>query len=95
MFVIVLTYVKPMAMVERYLSEHAAFLDAQYAAGTFVASGRRVPRTGGVILAAGIERAMLEDILERDPFKREGIALFEIIEFTPTKMRAGFEAFVE
>lgn len=92
MFVVLLTYRRPIEDVEKHLAEHVEFLNRQYDAGVFIASGRRVPRTGGVILATGVERAALESILELDPFKREGIAEYEVVEFVPTKMKAGFEA---
>ena len=94
MFVVLLTYKRPIEDVEKFLAEHIEFLNAQYDAGVFMASGRRNPRTGGVILASGVERDVLEQILERDPFKRERIADYEVVEFVPTKMKAGFEAFV-
>ena len=51
MFVVILTYVKPLAEIDRQMRAHMKFLDEQYAAKVFVASGRQVPRTGGVILA--------------------------------------------
>ncbi|HJV53013.1 MAG TPA: YciI family protein [Noviherbaspirillum sp.] len=92
MFVVLLTYRRPIEDVEKHLAEHVEFLNRQYDAGVFIASGRRVPRTGGVILATGVERAALESILELDPFKREGIAEYELVEFVPTKIKAGFEA---
>ena len=57
MFVVSLTYKKPIAEVELHLAAHIAYLDEYYAAGTFVASGRKVPRTGGVILAKAESRA--------------------------------------
>ena len=94
MFVVKLTYRRPIEEVESHLAEHVEFLNAQYDAGVFIASGRRVPRTGGVILANGVEKAELEKILELDPFKREQIAEYEVIEFVPTKMKAGLEAFI-
>lgn len=92
MFVVLLTYKKSLEDVEKYLAEHVEFLDAQYAAGVFIASGRRVPRTGGVILASSVDKARLEAILARDPFKREGIAEYEVVEFLPSKMKPGFES---
>lgn len=93
MFVVVLTYVEPLDAIDAALDAHVDFLERQYAAGVFVASGRRVPRTGGVILASGCDRATLDAILAEDPFQREGLARYEVIEFVPGKMRAGFEAF--
>ncbi len=85
MFVVLLTYVKDLAVIDALIPEHVAFLDEQYRAGVFLASGRRVPRTGGVILARSGDRAELEAILARDPFARAGAATYEVVEFSPTK----------
>ena len=93
MFVVLLTYEKPLAEIDRLMKEHVRFLQEQYDAGLFVASGRRVPRTGGVILARGVDRAALEAIMARDPFVREGAARFEVIEFNASQTQAGFKAF--
>ena len=51
MFIVLLTYRKPLAEIDRLMDDHVAWLKGHYAAGLFIASGRRVPRTGGVILA--------------------------------------------
>ena len=51
MFVVTLTYVKPLAETDALIPAHIAWLERQYAAGHFLASGRRVPRVGGVILS--------------------------------------------
>lgn len=84
MFVIELTYVKPLGEVDKYLSEHVEFLKKQYNAGFFLASGRKVPRSGGMILARADNRQVLEDVLNEDPFRANGIAMYEITEFVPT-----------
>jgi uncharacterized protein YciI len=93
MFVVLLTYVKPVAEIDRLMKEHVRFLQQQYDAGLFVASGRRVPRTGGVILARGTDKQTLEAIMTGDPFVHEGAARFEVIEFTPSQTRSGFKPF--
>ena len=85
MFVALVHYVKPLAEVDAVLAEHVRFLDEQYAAGVFLASGRRVPRTGGVILARAESREQLAEILARDPFVLAGVAEYEIVEFLATK----------
>ncbi|MFA6630592.1 MAG: YciI family protein, partial [Sulfuricurvum sp.] len=56
----------------------------QYALGHFLASGRKVPRTGGVILARGASCEEIEAIVTLDPFYRHGVAEYEITEFSPT-----------
>ncbi len=92
MFVILLHYIKSLAIIEAHLNEHRDFLDRHYAAGHLLASGPQVPRTGGVILAEGLNRKELDNILAEDPFQREQIATYQIIEFNPTKFGIGVEA---
>jgi uncharacterized protein YciI len=91
MFIILLHYVQPLTVVEKYLQEHRNFLDKNYAAGHFLASGAQVPRTGGVILAKNLSREELDVVLNDDPFHREQLATYQIIEFTPTKYAVGAE----
>ena len=81
MFLILLTYEKPLDEVDRLMPEHVGFLEECYRAGVFLASGRRVPRNGGVILAVSPSRDDLDEVMRHDPFVREGIARYEIIEF--------------
>jgi uncharacterized protein YciI len=81
MFLILLNYVKPLAEVDRFVVAHREFLERNYAAGRFVISGRKEPRTGGVILANLASRAEAERVIEEDPFKREGVAEYDIILF--------------
>ena len=66
MFVVTLTYVKPLAEIDALIPAHMAWLERQYAAGHFLASGRRVPRVGGVILAQGVSRDALEAMLAEE-----------------------------
>lgn len=90
MFVVILDYVKPLEDVDRLRSAHIAFLDAQYEKGLFIASGPLRPRTGGLIIAKGMGREELDAILALDPFHREGIANYKVVEFEPTKHLPGF-----
>ena len=81
MFVIELIYKADLAAIDRAMRAHMAFLRKHYAAGTFVVSGRKVPRDGGIILAVGQSREALEAIAEEDPFVKLGLADFRVIEF--------------
>ncbi len=66
MFIISLTYKKSTEEADKHMAAHMDWLKAAYAAGTFIASGRKVPRTGGVILARGA-RAEIEALCANDP----------------------------
>ena len=91
MFVVLLHYSQPLEVIDGLLDAHRLFLDKNYARGVFLASGRRLPRTGGVILARAGSRDDLEAILAEDPFAKAGAASYEIIEFLPGKVAPGLE----
>jgi uncharacterized protein YciI len=81
MFVIELVYTAPLAEIDEQMRAHVAFLNKYYAAGTFLVSGRKIPRDGGIIIAIGKSRAEIEAIVTEDPFHAHGLAEFRIIEF--------------
>jgi len=85
MFLVLLTYEKPLEVIDALLEEHVRFLDEYHGQGVLLLSGRQVPRTGGLILARAGSREALMGILSRDPFWREGAARYEVIEFLPGK----------
>ncbi|MFF7007054.1 YciI family protein [Streptomyces fimicarius] len=85
MFVLELTYTAPVERVDALMREHIAWLDEQYAAGVFIASGRKNPRDGGVILAVGDDRAAIERIAAADPFAEHQVCAYRITEFIATK----------
>lgn len=94
MFIVSLTYLKPPAEADRFMEPHMAWLRKGYAGGHFVASGRKNPRTGGVILARG-DREAIEALCAADPFAAEGIADYEITEVAFTTVAPGFELLKE
>jgi uncharacterized protein YciI len=81
MFVVELQYKVELSEIDAHMKEHMAFLKKHYAAGAFVASGRKVPRDGGIILAVGANREQVEAIMREDPFCARGLADFRVIEF--------------
>lgn len=95
MFIVLLTYVKPLPEVDRHMRAHMKFLEEQYAAKTFIASGRRVPRTGGVILARSPSKEALDVLMQGDPFCLNGVATFEVIEFRTSQHQPEFAPFAD
>ncbi len=85
MFVILVNYIKPLAEIDAHLEAHRRFLDEGYSSGYFLASGPRVPRTGGIILAQATNLEQLQNFINKDPFMKAGVAEYEILEFTPMK----------
>lgn len=90
MFILSLTYKAPLEKADEQMQGHMAWLKQGYDDGHFIASGRKVPRTGGVILARG-ERSAIETFCAADPFVTHAIADYEITEVAFTTAVAGAE----
>ena len=91
MFIISLTYKCQLEEVDKHLDAHVAYLKQEYTKGSFIASGRKIPRTGGVILSNVKTKNALEVILSKDPFYQKNIAEYDITEFIPSMVAEGFE----
>ena len=91
MVVIELTYVKPLDMVDKHLVAHCDFLDTYYKNNTFIASGPKIPREGGIILATCTKQEA-EDLIKNDPFHAHGIAQYNITQFDPKRCNEKFKA---
>lgn len=81
MFIVDLNYIVPLETLDAHMAEHVKFLRKYYALNIFVASGRKVPRTGGIILALTESREALDKILSEDPFYTHRLAEFRVTEF--------------
>ena len=92
MFVLLLTYTKPLAEVDTLMREHVAWLNEHYDSGRFLVSGRQIPRTGGVILARGDDRDEIEAIAAADPFVAGGVATCDVIQFRASQTAPGFDS---
>jgi uncharacterized protein YciI len=84
MFIAILKYKKPLEEVDRFLQAHRDYLADHYAAGNFISSGPQTPRVGGVIMIKVENRIAVDAIIAQDPFNINGIADYQIVEFTPT-----------
>ena len=91
MFIISLTYTKPVEEVDKVLQQHIEYIDRYFAEGVFICSGRKVPRTGGVIFAKAADIQEAERIVNEDPFITSGVAEAEITEFVPTRFADGLD----
>lgn len=94
MFIIDLTYIRPLEEVELHLEEHREFLRKFYEANIFIASGRKNPRTGGVILCLASSADQVNNIIRQDPFHQHQVAEYKITEFIPTMGSQDFTVFL-
>lgn len=86
MFLIDITYSRPIEEIEAQTVAHRAFLDIHLASGLLLLAGPKVPRTGGVLIARGGQtKDELAAIFAEDPFVALGLADYVITEFTAGK----------
>ena len=95
MFLIQVTYSKPITEVDKHLVEHRAFLDKYYEKGNLICSGPRNPRTGGIIICNFNNIDEVWSFIKKDPFFDNDIAKYEVTEFNPIKYNKGFEPFIK
>ena len=63
-----------MLQIDKLIPEHVKFLDRNYQEGIFIASGRKNPRTGGMIIANAENIEFLKQLIKEDPFYQNGLA---------------------
>jgi uncharacterized protein YciI len=85
MFIIDLKYIVPLEKLDAHMTEHVKYLERYYRESIFIASGRKEPRTGGVILALAHSKEAVENIIKEDPFHQHKLADFTITEFLTSK----------
>ena len=95
MFVIELVYKVDLAQIDARMKAHVQYLKKHYDDGTFVISGRKVPRDGGIIIATGGTREEMEAIARQDPFVIAGLADVRVIEFRASQRAPDINALIE
>ena len=64
---------------------HSEFLNTYLESGKFILTGGLTDRPAGMVLANVASRDELQAMLAEDPFVREQVAEYEIIEFKPSR----------
>ncbi len=91
MFIINLNYIVPLEELDLHMGAHVKFLHKYYKKNIFVTSGRKVPRTGGIILALAKSREEVEQIILEDPFHKHKLAEFGITDFLTSQFHPGLK----
>jgi uncharacterized protein YciI len=81
MFIIDIHYTAPIEEVDHYIEGHTAYLEKYVENNTFVVTGRKVPRTGGILIANAASKEEVEKIIMEDPFYQNKVAEITITEF--------------
>ncbi|MFI5527023.1 YciI family protein [Kitasatospora sp. NPDC051853] len=83
MFVVLLRFSANKAEATRYLTGHQEWIKRGLDEGVFLLVGSIQPGLGGAVLAHGLSKEALEELVAADPFVAEDVVSAEIIEITP------------
>ncbi|MGZ3753013.1 MAG: YciI family protein [Mucilaginibacter sp.] len=82
MFIIDIQYTAPLEEVDKYIDGHVAYLKKYIDNDTFIVTGRKSPRTGGILIANAGSKEEIEKIITEDPFYQHKVAVMTITEFS-------------
>jgi uncharacterized protein YciI len=82
--IIDLDYLVPEDEVAKIRPAHREFLDIGYSKGILLASGPKLPKTGGTILAIG-DIDEIKEFIKNDPFYVNNIAKYDFRTFDAVK----------
>jgi uncharacterized protein YciI len=92
---VLIRYRAPLEAIEAATESHRAYLRELKAAGTLVASGPFVPRSGGALVMRVPDddtAAALDAVRNGDPFWKLGLANYELLPWNPVIGREGLDA---
>ena len=95
MFIIDLNYVAPLEELDKHMFDHVQYLKKYYEGNLFLASGRKVPRTGGIILCIAKSEKEVNKIISEDPFYKLKLAEFKVTEFLASQSHPALETLLK
>ncbi len=71
------TYLQPPDVIEQTRPAHLEFLKAEIDAGRLLLAGRQEDESGGMLITTDVSAEDAQDIVDRDPYTRAGVARYE------------------
>ncbi|MBT1705161.1 YciI family protein [Chryseosolibacter indicus] len=91
MFIVNLHYIVSLEQIDHHMNAHMKFLKKYYDKKIFMMSGRKVPRTVGIILAKAGSLEEVEAIMNEDPFISHKLAKSSVIQFNTSQYQPEFK----
>jgi uncharacterized protein YciI len=95
MYIIFLRFGANRAQAAQWMAGHAQWIQQGIDDGVFLLAGSLDNAQGGALLAAGVERAALEERIGQDPFVAHGVVSAEIHAVAPSRMAPAMAALLE
>lgn len=83
MFLVDMTFDAIEKITPDLTAQHRQYLEQQYQSNQLMFGGRKVPRTGGILISLHPSKEELTRVLNLDPFIQSGAVSYTITEFIP------------
>ena len=92
MYLVDMTFTDMTKITPELTDKHKNYLEGEYKSNNLLFGGRKVPRTGGILISQHASKRELEQVLNSDPFIKSGAVTYSITEFIPVMAYQGIVA---
>jgi len=92
MFLVDMTFTDIEKVTVELTNQHKRYLEKEYKSGQLMFGGRKVPRTGGILISKHASEQALKQVLDLDPFINSGAVSYSITEFIPVMTAKDYES---
>ena len=94
MYLVDMSFTDMAKITPELTDKHKSYLEHEYKSNKLMFGGRKVPRTGGILISQHANERELEQVLNSDPFVKSGAVTYSITEFIPVMASKAYENIV-
>jgi uncharacterized protein YciI len=94
MYLVDMSFTDMAKITPELTNKHKSYLEQEYKSNKLMFGGRKVPRTGGILISQHASEDELKQVLNSDPFVKSGAVAYSITEFIPVMASKAYENIV-
>ena len=91
MYLVDMSFTNMEKITSELTDKHKSHLEQEYKSNKLMFGGRKVPRTGGILISQHASKRELKQVLNSDPFVQSGAVTYSITEFIPVMASKDYE----
>jgi uncharacterized protein YciI len=91
MYLVDMSFTDMTKITPELTNKHKLYLEKEYKTNNLMFGGRKVPRTGGILISQHANKHELKQVLNSDPFVKSGAVSYSITEFIPVMASKAYE----
>jgi uncharacterized protein YciI len=91
MFLVDMCFTDMTKITPELTNKHKSYLEQEYQSNKLLFGGRKVPRTGGILISQHESEHELQQVLNSDPFVKSGAIAYSITEFIPVMASQAYD----